>query len=396
MKIGFIGIGKLGKDVSEVISEKHEIVGYDVEKVNTSINMVDTIQETVHEKDIVFCAVPTPHHPNYDGKFPTRGLAPKNFNYDIVISSLTEINKYINKNTLVVLISTTLPGTVRDLLAKKITKGRFIYNPYLIAQTTVKWDMKNPEMIIIGTENGVVDQDVVLLKNFYRDICEIEPRFEIGTWEEAESIKIFYNTFITAKLCLVNMIQDTSMKIGNMNVDVVTDALKNSTKRIMGPSYMKAGLGDGGGCHPRDNIALRWLSKKYNFGYDLFDAIVNTREVQSKNIANFMIEKSNSDNFVILGTGFKPGTDQEEGSPSILVGYYLEQKRKNVVYTNSIDNIEKENNPHTYLIGHFGGYFNQYNFNKNSVIIDPWRELKVDNREDLTIYHYGNSRDQKK
>ncbi len=396
MKIGFIGVGKLGKDVSEVISEKYEIVGYDIEKIDNSIKMVDSVQEAVFEKDIVFCAVPTPHHPSYDGKFPTSGLPPKNFNYNIVINSLIEINKHINQNTLVVLISTTLPGTVRSLLSKKISKGRFIYNPYLIAQTTVKWDMKNPEMIIIGTENGEVDQDVNLLKAFYNDICEVEPRFEIGTWEEAESIKIFYNTFITAKLCLVNMIQDTAMKIGNMNVDIVTKALKNSTTRIMGPSYMTAGLGDGGGCHPRDNIALRWLSNNYNFGYDLFDAIVTSREVQSENIANFMIEKSNSDKFVILGTGFKPGTDQEEGSPSILVGHYLEKKGKNVFYTNSLNNIEKGNEPHTYLIGHFGGYFNQYNFIKNSIIVDPWREFKIDNRDDIKIYHYGNSRNQKK
>jgi UDPglucose 6-dehydrogenase len=256
--------------------------------------------------------------------------------------------------------------------------------------------MKNPEMIIIGTENGVIDQDVDLLKKFYNDICEIKPRFEIGTWEEAESIKIFYNTFITAKLCLVNMIQDTAMKIGNMNVDSVTNALKNSTKRIMGPSYMKAGLGDGGGCHPRDNIALRWLSNKHNFGYDLFDAIVTSREIQSENIANFMIEKSNSDNFVILGTGFKPGTDQEEGSPSILVGHYLEKKRKSVFYTNSLANIEKGGGPYTYLIGHFGGFFNKYNFYKNSIVVDPWREFQIENRNDLIIYHYGNSRKQKK
>ena len=56
------------------------------------------------------------------------------------------------------------------------------------------------------------------------------------------------------------MIQDVAEKQGNINVDVVTDALKNSNQRIMGPRYMKAGMGDGGACHPRDNIALRWMS----------------------------------------------------------------------------------------------------------------------------------------
>ena len=102
MKIGFIGVGKLGKDVSEVISEKHEVVGYDIEKIDTLIKIVDSVQDAVFEKDIVFCAVPTPHHPDYDGKLPTSNLPPKNFNYDIVINTLVEINKHISKKTLVI------------------------------------------------------------------------------------------------------------------------------------------------------------------------------------------------------------------------------------------------------------------------------------------------------
>ncbi|SVC81925.1 uncharacterized protein METZ01_LOCUS334779, partial [marine metagenome] len=141
------------------------------------------------------------------------------------------------------------------------------------------------------------------------------------------------------------------------------------------------------------NIALRWLSKKYNFGYDLFNALVKSREVQSKNIAKFMISKSKGDKYVILGTGFKPGTDQLEGSPSILVGYYLEKENKSVAYTNSLEGVEKDlNEPHTYLIGHFGGFYNNYEFAKNSIIVDPWREINIINRHDLLIFHYGNSK----
>ena len=54
---------------------------------------------------------------------------------------------------------------------------------------------------------------------------ENNPRYVIGTWDECEAIKIFYNTFISAKVGLVNMIQAVAMKVGNINVDVVTDAL---------------------------------------------------------------------------------------------------------------------------------------------------------------------------
>ena len=121
--------------------------------------------------------------------------------------------------------------------------------------------MKNPEMIIIGTEDGTETGEAVELSNFYKPICDKDTRIEIGTWDEAEGIKIFYNTFITTKLCLVNMIQDCAMKVGNMNVDVVTKALKDSTMRIMFKLY-ESRTYDGGGCHPRDNIALRWVDTR--------------------------------------------------------------------------------------------------------------------------------------
>ena len=59
------------------------------------------------------------------------------------------------------------------------------------------------------------------------------------------------------------MIQDVAERQGNINVDVVTGALCQAGTRIINSSYMTAGMGDGGACHPRDNIALRFLAKKF-------------------------------------------------------------------------------------------------------------------------------------
>jgi UDPglucose 6-dehydrogenase len=249
MRIGFIGVGKLGRDAAEVMSENHFVEGYDVSHVEpTNFKMVDTIQDVCNNKEIIFVAVPTPHHPDYDGRYPTSHLEPRDFNYEIVKDVLNEINQYTTKEQLVVLISTVLPGTIRDHFIPLVKNYRFIYNPYLIAMGTVKWDMVNPEMIIIGTEDGTETGDAKLLLEFYKTFITDGTRYEIGTWDDAEAIKIFYNTFISTKVGLVNMIQDVAEKNGNMNVDVVTGALERSTKRIISKSYMKAGMGDGGGC----------------------------------------------------------------------------------------------------------------------------------------------------
>ena len=381
MNIGFIGVGKLGKDAAEVMAEHHFVEGYDLNKVEPSnFKMVNTIQDVCKEKDIIFIALPTPHHPDYDGRYPTSHLEPKDFDYNIVKTMLYQINEWTNRNQLVVLISTVLPGTISDSLIQLVRNYRFIYNPYLIAMGTVKNDMVNPEMIIIGTEDGTQTGDAKILVNFYKTFVNQDTRFEIGTWDEAEAIKIFYNTFISTKVALVNMIQDVADKNGNINTDVVTGALERSTKRIVSKSYMKAGMGDGGGCHPRDNIALRWMANKYDLGYDLFDSIMLAREKQALNIAKKLVHLSNLYNLpiIILGKSYKPGVDYVEGSTTILTSYYVEEMGKDV----NFDIIDK---PAIYLLGH-RNEFHDVDFPQDSVVLDVWREYKNNN---LNVIYYG-------
>ena len=381
MKIGFIGVGKLGKDAAEVMHQSgHNVMGYDIKLISDcEFTITTSIEDVCKHGEIIFVAVPTPHHPDYDGRYPTSDLEPKDFDYSIVKSILKEINKYTTKEQLVVLISTVLPGTIRREFIPLVSNYRFIYNPYLIAMGTIKWDMVNPEMIIIGTEDGSNTGDAKLLLEFYKTFITNGVRYEIGTWDDAEAIKIFYNTFISTKVALVNMIQDVAEKNGNMNTDTITGALERSTKRIISSSYMKAGMGDGGGCHPRDNIALRWLAKEYNLGYDLFDTIMKAREMQAQNIAKRLVELSNEYNLpiVILGKSYKPDVEYLEGSTTILTSYYIEQLGKSVEF----DVVDKDA---IYLLGHYRKY-NNFTFTKNSVILDVWREFKGECR----VYYYG-------
>jgi len=115
MRIGFIGIGKLGKDAAEVMYEAgHDVLGYDVRLISyTKFRVTTSLEDVCKHGEIIFIAVPTPHHKDYDGSQPTSHLEPKDFDYSIVKGILNEINKYTSKEQLVVLISTVLPGTTR-------------------------------------------------------------------------------------------------------------------------------------------------------------------------------------------------------------------------------------------------------------------------------------------
>ena len=406
-KAAMIGVGKLGQACAEVMAESYPLVGYDVSpREPKNFPMVDTMREAVEYADIIFIAAPTPHDPAYDGRYPTAHLPNKDFDYTIVKDILTEVNKWVTRKQLVVLISTVLPGTTRRDLEPLITNGRFVYNPYLIAMGTVGWDFANPEMVMIGTEDGSETGDAKELTKFYRPMMHNDPRYVVGTWDECECIKIFYNTFISAKLSLVNMIQDVSEKQGNINVDVVTDALKNSTRRIMGPSYMTAGMGDGGACHPRDNIALRWMSENLGLGYDLFDAIMAAREVQARNLAEKLV-RTGMPNVVIVGKAYKPHVPYEAGSYSILVGHYVKEFGVPVYYDDDYtgDKPPEDLGPAAYLLGHdpettFMGCLDPDPekqgpsiFPEGSVIIDPW--WKSPPIPGCDVIHYGNTRLQK-
>lgn len=404
LNVAMIGCGKLGLPCAEVMSIHYNVVGYDIVKdPNSQISLLDSIEEAVINRDLIFIAVPTPHDDQYGGSKPITHLPPKDFDYSIVQQVLTEINRYVNKSQLVVLISTVLPGTVRTHLAPCITNARFIYNPYLIAMGSVKWDMVNPECIIIGTEDGSITGDAKLLVDFYKPLMENNPTINIGTWDEAEAIKIFYNTFISAKIGLVNMIQDVAEKNGNINVDVVTDALKKATQRITGPRYLTAGMGDAGACHPRDNIALRYLAKRLDLGYDLFHAIMHSRDQQAKNMALKLVALAKEHNLpvVIHGKAYKPYVSYEIGSYSLLVGHFVEQEGIAVAYADPLTG-DKWQGQAVILMAHnpavtYAGtgveiqpedfYFN---IEPGSVILDPWRTIT--NLPDCKVIYYGNTR----
>jgi len=229
-------------------------------------------------------------------------------------------------------------------------------------------------MIMIGTRKGIEETAVKagLLKSLYKDVCENNPRIEFGTWEEVESMKIFYNTFISNKISLVNMIQDVAHKLGNMNVDKVTGALSRSTKRIVSSAYMKAGMGDGGACHPRDNIALRWLAKELDLGYDLFEGIMTAREKQAETMAKAILKHGN--NIWFTSDSYKPGTNLVDGSYSLLVQYYI--KKHGGQLANGIDNPV-----HVIVRVH---ETDQVSADNETIIFDPWRSYPM---ADNVVYY---------
>ena len=420
MKIGMMGLGKLGLPCA-LASEAagHAVVGYDLNPavagyirdkkipyreegtpellVNTKIRVV-SVDEVVAHSDLIFVAVQTPHNPRFEGttRIPEERV---DFDYTYLIDACTQLNAAIEAQGVdkpVVVISTVLPGTMDSKVLPLLGPHfKLCYNPFFIAMGTTVYDFTHPEFVLFGMSD---EKTADLAESFYKTIHKAP--FYRCSIKSAELIKVAYNTFISTKLAFVNNLMEVCYHTG-ADVDEVTSALKLATERLISPKYLNAGMGDGGGCHPRDNIALSWLSRKLGMTYDFHEAIMVAREKQTEFLANLIqkhihaidYEKSQSLEVghayktlpvIILGKAFKEQTNLEVGSPSILLKNILAERGIEAkMYDPWIDpcddktvNPYEDAAPHLFFIGTHHAVFANYKFPKGSVVVDPWRMIK--------------------
>ncbi len=137
--------------------------------------------------------------------------------------------------------------------------------------------------------------------------------------ENAELIKVLYNTFISTKIAFANTAMELCHRLPGTDVDAVMGALKLGGDRIISTAYLDGGMGDGGGCHPRDNIALSHLARRLDMSFDWFENIMLQRERQTDWLADLVAREAGALPICVLGRAFKPGCSVETGSPSRLL-----------------------------------------------------------------------------
>jgi UDPglucose 6-dehydrogenase len=398
MKVGFLGLGKLGLPVALCVEEKgHQVAGHDISPSviqmitdrtltyeehgaqelldKTQIKLME-VPELVAFSDIIFVPIQTPHAPLYEGttRLPDTRV---DFDYEWLKSGLTTLSAEIEKQCcekIVVIVSTVLPGTLeRDIIPLLHENVKLCYNPFFIAMGTTIPDFLNPEFVLFGVD----DPDAAnTAEAFYRTIHD-RPFFKT-TIKSAELIKVAYNTFIGMKIVFANTMMEICHHTG-ADVDAVTEAMGLATDRLMSTRYLSGGMGDGGGCHPRDNIALSWLSRKLKLSHDFFDDLMLAREHQTEWLADLMEiewQRTGDLDYVILGRTFKPETNITTGSPAILLENILTERGFSVMsYDPYLDESLPEFPPSIFLIGTKHPQFQTFSFPVGSVVIDPWRYI---------------------
>jgi len=349
-----IGLGKLSASMAAAIASRgHGVVGVDVNhravdalnageapvpetglqalieanrpRLRATMSHVEAIRET----ELTFVIVPTPSD--------ERGA----FSLQYAAYAFREIGKALaakQGHHTVVLTSTVLPGATRHGLLPILERhsGKrggvdfgLCYSPEFIALGSVIRDFLNPDFLLIGELEPASGAH---LESCYRDIMPPSTPVRRMTLENAELTKISVNAYVTTKITFANMLADMCARMPNTDVDVVSDALGLDSR--IGRKYLTGGLGFGGPCFPRDNVALSFIAGAVGARADLS----TTTDRLNRSLADRVLEQlsttvSRDLTVAVLGLAYKPFSHViEESQAILLVKAFLERGARILAY----------------------------------------------------------------
>lgn len=361
MRVGFLGLGRLGLPIAAVLSQHHPVTGYDPDPGTASrlvmghpweeglteylgeVALAGSATAAVIDADVVVVCVQTPHDPVLDGTSETPRREPFDLSY--VEAALRSVGQ---NGPPVVVMSTVLPGDCRRLAP---LVSDLIYSPAFPAMGTTVQDVLDPEFIIYAGSKGLVEK----LWGFVN-----APVVRCANWETAELAKLAYNTAIGAKIGLANTVAWIADAVGADGGEVM-DVLTRAKRRIISPAYLSPGLGDGGACHPRDQLAMSYLARREGV-YDWFGDLIDQRAAHSRWIASVVTEVNPGLPYWILGSAYKRDSPLRDGSPALLLanqtGWF-------------ISDLLPET-PHCVIVGIDHSEYESLTLPEGSVVVDPW------------------------
>jgi UDPglucose 6-dehydrogenase len=343
-KYSVIGLGKLGASMAAAIASR----GFGVIGVDVSQRAVDAlnaghapVQETNLEElisknkerlratmdhaeailssDVTFVIVPTPSDSR--GAFSLQYAA---WAFRAIGRALAQKDGY----HVVILTSTVLPGSTRfgllPILENESGKKcgpdfGLCYSPEFIALGSVIHDFLHPDFTLIGEFD---DRSGSELERCYAEIMPDQPQCARMSLENAELTKISVNTFVTTKITFANMLADLCERIPGGDIDIVTSAL-GLDERI-GKKYLKGGLGYGGPCFPRDNVALSFIARELGTEAALAEATDSANHRLPDSVADRILSLVPKGATIgVLGLAYKPYSHVIEESQGMMLAKKL-------------------------------------------------------------------------
>ncbi|MFH1137577.1 MAG: nucleotide sugar dehydrogenase [Pseudomonadota bacterium] len=290
-----------------------------LERAWDNLVWVDSIAAAVGNSDVTFIIVPTPSLP--DGQFDN----------SLVEAVLEETGRALKDKDgfhVVDVVSTVMPGSsdksFTPLLEKTSGKSRgrdfgLVYNPEFIALGSVIRDFLNPDLVLIGCSDPYSGG---LVREVYEKTCRNGPHIAVMSLLNAEISKLSLNCFVTMKISFANELAAVCERTPGADVDVVTGALGADSR--VGRKYLKGGLGFGGPCFPRDNLAFQAFAQGVGRIPCLSPAVTAVnRDVVERLFSHVRGRVRPSARVAVLGLSYKPGSHIVEESHGLVLARRL-------------------------------------------------------------------------
>lgn len=352
MKIGIVGLGFVGLSFAAVLGSKgYSVLGFDSDfkKASTikkgippfyepkleevlelalkrNLRITENLSLIVDSCKLIFITIGTPQQ--NDGSI----------NLSMIKTAMSEIGillKKTNNKPIIVIKSTVVPGSTRDvllpILEEKSGKSsgkdfEIITNPEFLRESMAVADTINPHVVVLGgNKNRFMDQ----IHNFYKRLHKSTP-IVITNNQTAEIIKYTNNSFLATKISFINQISNICQLVRGANVEDVAKTIGLDPR--IGPLFLNAGPGYGGSCLPKDVKAIINFSNKIGVKPVLLNAVETVNKYQLEHLISIIKKALGSikdKKITILGLAFKPDTDDIRDSVSIkLITQLLRNKAR--------------------------------------------------------------------
>jgi UDPglucose 6-dehydrogenase len=365
MKIGIIGVGKLGicfalllakagyhviaSDIREeyIKNLKNKKITTNEPKVQdflstaTNITFKSGNHDVIEECDILYTLVATPSLP--DGSYDVSAV------WRVIFDVQESVNLGVNiRGKTLVVGCTTNPGDCKLFQKSLEPYGvKVFYNPEFIAQGSIIEDLQTADMVLIGGDEEHLD----VIKEIYNKIQVVPPKIYSMSTTSAELVKLAVNCFLTTKISYANMVGEVMTLAGlEGEIDHVLKAIGSDTR--VGSKYLKYGYGFGGPCLPRDNRSFAAYAKKLGLDYNIGSTTDDFNTQHAKFLKDYFIQKNqNKFPFYFDYITYKKGTDIfTESQQYRLCLDLLDEGYK--VYINNIGEVYKNVGQH--LINKYG------------------------------------------
>jgi UDPglucose 6-dehydrogenase len=283
-----------------------ELVSRNAERLHFNEDLAPVLEQV----ELLFVCVDTP--PTYSGDADLSRV-------EAVVEELPDSSDHA-----IVMKSTVPCGTgaaVRRRL-DELGKSRLAYasNPEFLKEGSAVDDFLNPDRVVIGSEDGagaVADAVATLYEPLGGPIV----RTDIAS---AEMIKLASNAFLATKISFINEIANVCEEVG---ADVTEVAAGMGLDPRIGQSFLRAGIGYGGSCFPKDVSALKQLAGNTGYHFQLLTAVVEVNELQKRRVVNKLKRHLGSligKRIALLGLAFKPNTDDMREASSVVLAARLQ------------------------------------------------------------------------